>query len=314
GWSGRGGEGHVETEWLARVLADHADARFRFVAGHHPVFPVNGFAGEHQRELDHREGEAFWQLLVEHRVDAYLCSHVLAFDAQVHRGVLQMTSAGAGTPHRMPEGIEYLHAVQAAVDEAGLRWQVIDHGGQARERLSWPPSLPSSSTWQPVPRASSVRTIDPTGGPVGERLVAWRFEGRLDADPGADGRPQTLVVTDADGGALPTIWVGLTGVDRRLTVVIGPEPHRSPHSWFGPSLGAAGERFEIQLGLHLDMGPGGVLWRASDDDTWSSLSAASPWGLERVRWPQTWSHGSAVGADRSPFRGQLAVWAPKPGR
>ena len=44
-WSGLGGEGRVETEWLDEVLTDNHDARHRIVIGHHPVFPVNGFSG-----------------------------------------------------------------------------------------------------------------------------------------------------------------------------------------------------------------------------------------------------------------------------
>jgi hypothetical protein len=36
-WTGLGGEGHVETDWLRRVLGQHADARHKLVVGHHPV-------------------------------------------------------------------------------------------------------------------------------------------------------------------------------------------------------------------------------------------------------------------------------------
>lgn len=304
-WTGLGGEGHVETEWLAETLARHADARFRFVTGHHPVFPVNGFAGEHQRELDHREASVFWDLLVATGVDAYLCSHILAFDVQAERGVLQVTSAGAGTPHRMPEGIEYHHAVQLAIDGDGLRLQVIDHGGRVRERLSWPPTLPPSSTWSRVGWERPLPALDPTPGSGGDRMVAWRFQGRLGAE--ADAGPRPLVVTEVDGTALPAIWIGVTGSDRCLTIIVGPEPGRSPHSWFGPSLGTAGERFDLQVALHLDMGPGGVLWRAGDDDPWSSLTSSSPWGVERLRWPLSWSDGAVLGQDLS-WCNDLAVW------
>ena len=51
-----------------------------------------------------------------HGVLASICSHILAFDVQVHEGVLQLLTAGAGTAHRMPEGIEYLHCVQVSLD------------------------------------------------------------------------------------------------------------------------------------------------------------------------------------------------------
>ena len=73
-WTGLGGEGHIETDWLANVLDQHADAQFTFVVGHHPAFPVNGFSGEHQREINRAEAEDFWEILVDHGVFAYLCS------------------------------------------------------------------------------------------------------------------------------------------------------------------------------------------------------------------------------------------------
>ena len=50
-WSGLGGEGHVETEWLETVLKEHESARYKLVLGHHPIFPINGFSGAYQREL-----------------------------------------------------------------------------------------------------------------------------------------------------------------------------------------------------------------------------------------------------------------------
>ena len=72
-----------------------------------------------QREIGHEYTGPFWDILVRGRVLAYLCSHILAFDVQVHRGVLQICSAGAGTAHRMPEGVEYLHCVQAHASYSG---------------------------------------------------------------------------------------------------------------------------------------------------------------------------------------------------
>eukprot|EP00752_Nemacystus_decipiens_P019272 g17328.t1 len=147
-WSGLGGEGHMELSWLREVLESNADARWTFVVGHHPAFPVNGYVGTYQRTIGEEYREAFWSLLSSHGVTAYLCSHILAFDVQCHNGVLQITSGGAGTAHRMPEGYEYLHAVQMAVDDDGLRYQVFDEDGTRREGLSWPPD--EQETLQPL--------------------------------------------------------------------------------------------------------------------------------------------------------------------
>ncbi|WP_245350388.1 hypothetical protein [Bradyrhizobium sp. UFLA03-84] len=52
-WSGLGGEGHVETDWLGAVLEQHKDATYKLVLGHHPVYPINGFSGSYQREIGH---------------------------------------------------------------------------------------------------------------------------------------------------------------------------------------------------------------------------------------------------------------------
>jgi hypothetical protein len=57
------------------------------------------------------------------------------------------------------------------------------------------------------------------------------------------------------------------------------------------------------------MGPGGVMCRFGDEQRWSSLSAASPWGAERLIWPGQWSigHGQGGGDDRAFLGRDLTV-------
>lgn len=297
-FSGLGGEGHVETGWLRSVLHQHADARHKLVIGHHPVHPVNGFSGPYQREIGPEHAASFWDTLVQAGATAYLCSHILAFDVQIHRDVLQICTAGAGTAHRMPEGIEYLHAVQAALDGEGLRYQVLDIDGQVRESLSWPIALPPNDRWdklQPGEREAPV-----TGNPSADRIVVFRFTGR--AAPPNSSAAQTLVSAYQPNIQAP-LWIGLRGPEQRLTVVLGPEPRRSPHYWIGPPV-APDTGFDFQLLIHTGMGPGGVMYRFLTGPAWSSLAAASPWGAERLVWPDHWSigHGQGGGDDR-PFLG-----------
>ena len=304
-WSGLGGEGHVETEWLDATLAAHDDARFKLVVGHHPVFPVNGFEGPFQREIGPPHAEAFWRILVDHGVLAYVCSHILAFDAQVHDGVLQLTTAGAGTAHRMPEEVEYLHAVQAVLDGNGLRYQVLDDTGHRREELHWPPVLSPSDQWARMLGGPGDGTrLAP--GPLSAAMRVWRISGVAAACAAA----QTLIEgSDGGGPAMAALWVGLTGPDQRLLVVLGSTPGRSPHSWFGPSL-TPGERFDIQVAVHGGMGPGGVLWRWSETAPWSSLRGASARGGETLGRVERWcvGHAAGGGGDR-PFLGdELKVW------
>jgi len=302
-WSGLGGEGRVETAWLDRTLARHADARYKLVLGHHPVYPVNGFAGVYQREIAPENGQRFWQVLVRHGVLAYLCSHILAFDAQVHDGVLQITTAGAGTAGLMPGGSEYHHCVQMALDAGGLRYQVLDTAGQIREWLAWPLELPSLTTWPSLSPGDHPAPVSDDGGKdtTRARLIAWRFSGIC--PPARDGEAQTLLSDWNPGPALAPLWIGLMGREQRLGVLLSPAPGRSPHLWHGPTL-PPGEPFTFQLAIHTGMGPGGLLWRRDDAAAWSSLAAASPWGAERLIWPERWSVGQGQrGPDDRPFRG-----------
>jgi hypothetical protein len=303
-WSGLGGEGHVETDWLRTVLRQHSDARHKLLIGHHPVHPINGFSGAYQREIGPEHAGDFWDALVEHEVLAYLCSHILAFDVQVNRGVLQICSAGAGTAHRMPEGIEYLHLVQAALDAEGLRYQVLDTAGQIRERLSWPVALPPSEVWRPVSAGESKAPF--VSAPGLDRIVAFRIAGHA-AGAGASA-PQTLLSAFRSGIRAP-LWIGLSGPDQRLTVIIGPEPRRSPHYWFGPPLASA-KPFDLQLLIHAGMGPGGIICRLAQSEAWSSLMGASAGGAERLEWPERWSAGHGQGGrDDRPFQGgDLRIW------
>jgi hypothetical protein len=305
-WSGLGGEGHVETEWLRKVLQQNRDARHKLVAGHHPVYPVNGYSGPYQRHVGPEHAGAFWNALVANGVLAYFCSHILAFDVQVHRGVLQICSAGAGTAHLMPEGIEYLHCVQAALDAQGLRYQVLDTRGRVRERLSWP-LPPAPGPWRSLRVGENVALV---GREFAGGFIHFRFSGRAAAQ-GAS-RAQTLL----SAFRLPltaSLWMGLKGPQQRVAVIIAGEPRRSPHFWLGPAV-TADKPFELQILIHTGMGPGGIMCRFSDEGRWSSLTAASPWGAERLDWPDRWSIGHAEhGVHDRPFLGTALEAAAKIG-
>ena len=300
-WSGTGGEGTVETEWLERILTRHSDARDKLVFGHHPVWTVNGFAGEYQRNIEFHNGRRFWDLLVRHGVLAYVCSHILAFDVQVHAGVLQICSAGAGTAHRMPEDFEYLHVVQAALDDRGLRYQVLDRAGAVREWLSWAVPLPPATRWANFdPQRARSLPADCLQNVDRATQVVWEIVGQL---PPVEDRqphqPYTLLCAHAAGGALPTLWLGVSGARQELTLLLSPQANRSPHRWRGPRLPTQ-QPFRIQFGIHSGMGPGGLLWRWQDGDPWSSMIGASPWGAERLPWSHQWTSGVVEAAEGAP--------------
>lgn len=298
-WSGLGGEGHVETEWLEATLKAHADARYKLVLGHHPVFPINGYAGTYQREIGREYADRFWDILVASGVFAYCCSHILAFDVQAHRGVLQICTAGAGTAHRMPEGVEYLHGIQAALDEDGLRYQVLDTEGVTRESLQWPPVLASEDKWCSLAHGvSDALWTEPMGA---DRIVEFHLRGRMASD--ASAAMQTIFSAFGDEGLAP-LWLGLRGKQQRLTLILGRDPGRSPYYFFGPDLPPS-EAFDLHVLLHAGMGPGGVLWRTEGSKAWSSFEAIASTGLQRLVWSSRWSvgHGQNGEGDR-PFMGK----------
>ena len=296
-WSGLGGEGFVETRWLEHVLSSHSDALYKLVVGHHPVFSVNGFAGPYQRDVESVSGALFWDILVKHGVRAYLCSHILAFDVQVHRGVLQICTGGGGTAHRMPEGIEYLHCVQMALDDAGLRYQVLDTKGEVREKLDWP-----SEGWRARHQLelATGSMPAPLAFPAEHRRLELRFSGSS-ATAGTN-HAQTLLCASRPN-EMPPLWIGLRGERQQLTAIIHYAAGRSPHYWLGPSI-RPGSEFDLRLQLNWEMGPGGFLYWTSDHAAWTSMSAASPWGLERLQACNEWHVGRSYGSENDqPFKG-----------
>src|SRR5262249_9154871 len=146
-----------------------------------------------------------WEMLVSQGVLAYLCSHILAFDVQVHRGVLQICTGGAGTAHKMPEGIEYLHCLQMALDADGLRCQALDIDGLVREQFAWPAAGQTLPNALALPRGAFQA---PVNCPRDHACMVLRFAGRTGS--ANQGAAQTLVSTQRAGELAP-FWLGLRG-------------------------------------------------------------------------------------------------------
>ena len=292
-----------DPRWLDKVLSQNADAKYKLVAGHYPCFPVNGYGQYPGWCFRPEERQPFWDVLVRHQVDAYLASHILAFDVQAHDGVLQILSGGAGTWDGgplplMPSRSEYLHAVQMALDGQGLRYQVLDKKGQRRERLNWPFTLPDSPGWAAV---TTDNVGDLAKQQITESIVAWRCAGRL-TDYNVGSPAQTMLCAYGNLEAATTIWIGVDGFPPRLTVQLIPEAGYGVQNWRGPAI-KKDQPFDFQIALHAGMGPGGVLYRTRDSAPWTSLSSTSSKGAEDLSWPKHWRFGTGEsGATDRPFR------------
>ncbi len=295
----RQGRAGVASEWLDEILTAHADARHKLVIGHHPIHPVNGYDEYPRWRVPPEEGARFWDTLVRHGVLAYACSHIIAFDTQAHRGVLQITTGGAGTEWGpgggMPRPPEYLHFVQVAVDDRGLALQTRDPAGALRDWLAWPPQEgnPGGRLTEPL-TGHSVAVPPPAAweAPVGtSHLLVWQFSGWLSL-PHVAARILLRATTD-DGtqGFIIAMEHGAVVVHQFRTVDHGAGAAESTATWFGPAIGNTAN-VGIDIAIHTGMGPGGVLWRSSPHCRWSSMRSSSAIGFESFPWCGRWQIGS----------------------
>ncbi len=119
----------------------------------------------------------------------------------------------------MPDGVEYLHCVQAVLDSEGLRYQVLDETGLVRERLEWPIRKLPAERWRPLPAGESRALLTGTLGPG--RFAAFRFTGQ--AAPEGSNLAQTLLSAFSPGVLAP-LWIGVRGPKQRLTAIISGQP------------------------------------------------------------------------------------------
>jgi hypothetical protein len=278
----------AEAAWLESVLTANADADHIFVAGHYPVFPVNGYSSLPWCFTPGARA-TLWDILVRNRVTAYLCSHVLAFDVQVHDGVLQITSGGAAggdpdfdsapIPHGlMPGPMEFPHITQLAIDAQGLRYRVHDITGTVREQLAWPP--PALEAW--LTEAATVST----GELAADALLLLRLREIADhSQLVASGlRPNAFMDTvEWLRSEDSRFFAGIDSVSHRFVIDLELD-HYGRQRWHGPVLDLS-QPAQIEMLLHPGMGPGGLLYRQNRSDSWSSMSTSSAVGLEAFTWP-----------------------------
>jgi hypothetical protein len=179
-----GQHGRIDWRWVDENLTRHDDAPIKIVAGHFPAFPVNGYEMPCWR-IPADEAASLSKVLVRHRVAAYLCAHVIAFDVQIHEGIPQICSAGGGYPLLYPPQSEYLHFTRIGITPRRLEWQTVDVEGTVRERGQWPLECPPATTW-PVLTAQGTSLPQLGDAPrqtAADGVLLLRFEGREEGAP-----------------------------------------------------------------------------------------------------------------------------------
>jgi len=302
-----GQHGRIDWRWVDEALSRNADARYKYVAGHFPAFPVNGYTMPCWR-IRADDAESLWRVLVRHRVAAYLCAHVIAFDVQIHEGIPQICSAGGGYPLLYPPQTEYFHFTQIGIGPQRLEWQTVDVQGKVREQARWPLECPPATTW-PVLEAqgSALPQMDAARQTASDGVLLLRFEGRGVRRSDAE---QTLLTGWNDSDAPPAVWIGFSG--NRLEVRISPSRGDPALCWRGSP--AREGHLALDLALHGALGPGGVLVRNAESQPWTSLQPESSYGFGGLVWPKRWSCGLAhTGYARTATPAVLALLNYHPG-
>ncbi len=304
------GDATIDLDWLEATLAENAAAPLKLVFGHHPIHPVNGYRFYPLWRVAPDLGARAWSVLRAAGVPAYICSHILAFDFQVHDGIIQLCSAGGGAGYGpgglMPAAAEYHHFVECAFGKAGdgfaFRGAVTDIHGVCRERLSWPPeSIASATVLQSTAIPASLPA--PRGWEADAASKAKLMLSLSGVVPEL-GAAATVLCGWSPTEAPPILWVGFEGAPPRLVVKTVPVPGGGQQVWSGPAF-MPGAAFAVRLLLDPAAGPGGVLVESAEG-FWTSLETSCAHGLSQMAWPESWALGRGpVDALDAPFRGPL---------
>lgn len=277
-----GGEGHIELEWLEKVLSEHNNIKYKFVVGHHPIHPVGTMISDYELNIHNQNGINVWNIFKKHKVFAYLCSHILDYDIQIHDGILQILSGGAGRTRR------YLHLIQAAIDDIGLRYQVLNAKKKQDHWFEWPLKLPDSKDWILLNNFENDAPLITKQKKNQKDVIIWDIKAKINNS--LYSTMQTLISGWNSEDELFTFWIGIIGPEQQLTVQIRSDNNRSPIFWHGPKIEPK-RNIELQIAMHSGMGPGGILWRNNEKEGWTSFRTANNWGVEKVDWPKKWTVG-----------------------
>jgi hypothetical protein len=291
------GAATLDVEWLYEALTADESASIKLVFGHHPIHPVNGYMRAPLWCVSRELGARAWSLLRLFAVKAYICSHILAFDFQVHDDVVQLCSGGGGTVYGpgglMPAFAEYHHFLECEVSESSLRCDTYDVANRLRESVTWPVRFQASPAPSRRIASDAPMSLPAPAGWLNAAATRARFTLAIEAQGLPEGREQPLLEgwTEAEGP--PVLWVGLEGSPPRLVVKAIPVPGEGQQTWLGSEI-SPDRPFVVTLAFCPEAGPGGVMAKNADG-TWSSLATSGARGLARMAWPEAWmGHCSAV--------------------
>ncbi|AGS25227.1 metallophosphoesterase family protein [Rhizobium etli] len=265
----RGGDAGIDCQSLENALSRLDRGKPIIVVGHHPIWPINGYDRAPQWVVPADEGEKAWRIMQENNVRLYVCSHIIAFDVQLKRGLAQVCTGGAGTKYgahsAMPGQAEAPHLVLASglgstrmrIERIGMAPAVREVWALTREVNGW-----RYSNFGQVDLCLDLLPSDATG--YGFSISrAYGGEGSIE------------IYAHEEGPAICTIEYS----DARIVLNLTPSPGEDARQWTAkPTSNWSFAQIEIIAGA----GPGGVLLRF-DSEPQSSMKTVAARGLEEVR-------------------------------
>jgi 3',5'-cyclic-AMP phosphodiesterase len=128
----RFGEGQLA--WLEGQLQNNPN-RYTFVYSHDPAFPIGPHVGS-ALDVYPAERDAFWAMLKQYGVTAYICGHEHLYNRQIIDGVPQLVVGTSGSWPYGGFGGDFFHYLVAEVAINQITMVVYDSQGQERDRFT----------------------------------------------------------------------------------------------------------------------------------------------------------------------------------
>ena len=131
--------GKVQMDWLEKDLKANRQP-YTFVFSHNPAFPVGPHVGN-SLDVYPKERDAFWKLLVDNKVTAYVVGHEHLYNKINKNGVYQLVIGTSGSYPYGGYGGDYYHFATFETTQQGLQMRIIDETGKERDKVIFKPSF-----------------------------------------------------------------------------------------------------------------------------------------------------------------------------
>ncbi|NWJ48879.1 MAG: metallophosphoesterase [Chloroflexi bacterium] len=129
--------GKVQLAWLEQDLKATRQP-YILVMSHDPAYPAGPHVGN-SLDAYPAERDAFWKLLMDNNVTAYITGHEHLYNKSVRNGIYQLIIGTSGSyPYSGWSG-DFYHFASFDVTQQAMNVQIIDETGKERDKLTLKP-------------------------------------------------------------------------------------------------------------------------------------------------------------------------------